>query len=71
MLSLSPDGRTLAGVESDGVHLWRVAWEDWLAMACERLRYHPILNGQDGLDAFEKENVQYVRQTCQEMAWRQ
>ncbi len=46
-VAISADGKTIVIGEGDGnVRLWDINFENWLKIACERLRDHPALIGE-------------------------
>lgn len=68
-VAVSPDGRQLATLHGNGtVNLWRATWREWLEVACNRIRHHPILN-ETTSDPFELENMKDVKDVCQELVW--
>ncbi|MEM9090374.1 MAG: WD40 repeat domain-containing protein, partial [Cyanobacteria bacterium P01_F01_bin.53] len=43
-VAMSPDGNTIvSGSVDNTVRLWPASWNVWLEIACNRLRYHPLL----------------------------
>ncbi|HBH73746.1 MAG TPA: hypothetical protein DDY43_09965, partial [Synechococcales bacterium UBA10510] len=48
-VAFSPDGRRIvSGSFDNSLRLWRVSSpEGYLALACERLRYHPLLHSPE------------------------
>jgi hypothetical protein len=51
-VAFSPAGNRLAsGGRGGGINLWVTGWKEWLAIACERLRYHPVLKSPEAATA--------------------
>jgi hypothetical protein len=53
------------------VRLWDVSPEGWLAIACNRLQYHPLLNQPETLtsDPGFLQIAQRSRTVCQQRVW--
>ncbi|MUG95580.1 hypothetical protein F7734_25750 [Scytonema sp. UIC 10036] len=66
-VTISQDGLTIVSGSWDGmVRLWWGGnWKNWLQMACDRLRYHPIL--EDLSDEIEKQACE----VCRKLVWEQ
>ncbi|MBW4433613.1 MAG: caspase family protein [Pelatocladus maniniholoensis HA4357-MV3] len=70
-VAFSPDGTYIISGSSDGtVRLWDIHshasenWEDYLQVACNRLRYHPILKNP------ETEMAKQACKICQQYVWK-
>ncbi len=70
-VAFSPDGQYIISGSSDGtVRLWDIHshasenWEDYLQVACNRLRYHPILKNP------ETEMAKQACKICQQYVWK-
>ncbi|GAA6616073.1 hypothetical protein NUACC26_018720 [Scytonema sp. NUACC26] len=70
-VAFSPDGQYIISGSSDGtVRLWDIHshasenWEDYLQVACNRLRYHPILKNP------ETEEAKQACEICQKYVWK-
>jgi WD40 repeat protein len=51
-VAFSLDGNLLASGGSGGdINLWLTGWKEWLAIACERLRHHPVLKSPEAATA--------------------
>ncbi|MBD3883866.1 caspase family protein [Phormidium tenue FACHB-886] len=71
-LTFVPDGRWIVSASRDGtMQLLRISgWQDWLNVACSRLRHHPVLLTSTVADSSEwAEAKQDARSRCQEF-WR-
>ncbi|GAA6621022.1 caspase family protein [Scytonema sp. NUACC26] len=66
-VAISQDGLTIVSGSWDGmVRLWWGGnWKNWLQVACDRLRYHPIL--EDLSDEIEKQACEI----CRKLVWEQ
>ncbi|PSN16635.1 hypothetical protein C7271_20120 [filamentous cyanobacterium CCP5] len=66
-VAVSPDGQTLFSGDSDGnLRLWRGGtWRDWLALCCNRFRYHPLFKNAD------HEPFISACKVCEEYVWSQ
>jgi len=64
-VGFSPDGEMIVSGSSDStLRLWRGGtWKDWLAVCCNRLRYHPIF--KDPPDDLAREACA----VCQRLVW--
>ncbi|REJ44360.1 MAG: hypothetical protein DWQ53_03755 [Microcystis flos-aquae DF17] len=63
-LVFSPDGKWIvSGSEDKTVRAWVGNWQGWLDIACNRLRYHPVLNDPETLA--QDEIARGARETCQ------
>ena len=63
-VAFSPDSQTIVSGSSDHtLRLWRGHWRAWLALCCNRLRYHPIF--KDPPDDIAREACE----VCQRLVW--
>jgi len=63
-VAFSRDGQIIISGSNDRTtRLWRVGWEGWLEVACDRLRHHPVFKNP----RTEIEKSAY--ETCQEYVW--
>lgn len=64
-VALSPDGQTIVSGSADRtVRLWRGGtWRDWLALCCNRFRYHPLFQNAD------REPFISACKVCEEHVW--
>ncbi|BDA67802.1 WD-40 repeat-containing protein [Calothrix sp. PCC 7716] len=58
-VAISTNGQTIFSVGGDGIRMWDIKLDSWLKVACERLRYHPVLRTPESND--EKE----AKKTCE------
>jgi WD40 repeat protein len=66
-VAFSPDGQTIvSGSDDRTVRLWRGGtWRDWLALCCNRFRYHPLFKNAD------REPFISACKVCEEYVWSQ
>ncbi len=66
-VAFSPDGQSIVSGSSDRtVRLWRGGtWRDWLALCCNRFRYHPLFKNAD------REPFISACKVCEEYVWSQ
>jgi WD40 repeat protein len=46
-LAFTADGDALVGFQEGQLMEWSLNWRDWLAIGCDRLRHHPVLQNPD------------------------
>jgi WD40 repeat protein len=71
-VAFSPDGkRIVSGSDDKTVRLWDVSPDAWLAIACNRLQYHPLLNHPETVttDPEFLKVAQRARAVCQQKVW--
>jgi WD40 repeat protein/energy-coupling factor transporter ATP-binding protein EcfA2 len=62
-VAFSQDGQIIVSSSEQTVQLWRVGWLEWLKVACDRLRYHPVFKNPQ--TKIEKQ----AGETCQKYVW--
>lgn len=64
-IGLSPDGKNIISGDDEGtLQLWRGGtWRDWLALCCNRFRYHPLFKNAD------REPFISACKVCEEYVW--
>jgi WD40 repeat protein len=71
-VAFSPDGKRLVSGSADKtLRLWNVSPESWLAIACNRLQDHPLLNQPETLtnDPGFLQIAHRSRTVCQQRVW--
>jgi len=65
-VAFSPNGKYIvSGSYDKTLRLWRGGdWQDWLAVACNRLQFHPVLAGPDA-----SQDAQWAVETCRMYVW--
>jgi WD40 repeat protein len=58
-VAISTDGQTIISGGDNGIKMWDIKLDTWLKIACERLRYHPVLQNPES--TVEKE----AKRTCE------
>ncbi len=71
-VAFSPDGRRIvSGSRDDIIRLWDGDWSGWLALACNRLQYHPLLIQPETVTG-DGEFIKVAgraRAACEERVW--
>jgi WD40 repeat protein len=72
-VDFSPDGQRIVSGSDDETVLWDVSPEGLLALACDRLRYHPLLNQPEKVttDSESLKVSDRAKSVCQQQVWKQ
>jgi WD40 repeat protein len=70
-IAFSPNGQNVISLSGNRIETWTVSPNKWLAIACDRLRYHPLLSHPETITA-DPDFVKLTKRSksaCQRYAW--
>ena len=74
-VAISPDGqRIVSGSDDQTVRIWEGNWPGWMRLACDRLKYHPLLTAPETLPFLDEEAINIGRDAkaaCDAQPWLQ
>jgi hypothetical protein len=67
-VAFKPDGKSVMATYADGsLRTWKITWESWLEVGCNRLRKHPIFINPSTNVA---KGAKGAKKTCEEYVWK-
>jgi WD40 repeat protein len=70
-VTYSPDGKMIVSSSRDGtIRFWLGNWNEWLNLACDRLRHHPVFTNPESIENLEQREIAIIAcKTCKKYVW--